>query len=405
VHPTKDAVVVRHQRLRRSYAEFNEEVNQLAASFLAMGLRKGDRVGIWGPNSYEWVLTQLATAKAGLILVNVNPAYRPNEAKYALKKVGCKVVIAALKFKSQNYYEMLCGIIPHLGSATPGQLQTDELPELETVVITENDKYNGTLSFKEVMGMATSHEHKLLANLSDELMYNDPINIQFTSGTTGNPKGATLSHHSIINNAYFVGLTLGYHKQATKVCIPVPLYHCFGMVLGMLNCVVHGACAVFPSGGFDAESVLQTVQDEKIDSLYGTPTMFIDVLNHPNFDHYKMSSLKTGIMAGSPCPVEVMKRVISDMNMEKVTICYGLTESSPVTFQTSPDDPIQQRVSTVGKVHQHTEAKIVDEEDKVVGPCTPGELCTRGYTTMLGYWDDEDKTKEVITADGWLRTG
>jgi fatty-acyl-CoA synthase len=194
------------------------------------------------------------------------------------------------------------------------------LPELETVVITENDKYNGTLSFKEVMGMATSHEHKLLANLSDELMYNDPINIQFTSGTTGNPKGATLSHHSIINNAYFVGLTLGYHKQATKVCIPVPLYHCFGMVLGMLNCVVHGACAVFPSGGFDAESVLQTVQDEKIDSLYGTPTMFIDVLNHPNFDHYKMSSLKTGIMAGSPCPVEVMKRVISDMNMEKVTV-------------------------------------------------------------------------------------
>ncbi|XP_062513849.1 medium-chain acyl-CoA ligase ACSF2, mitochondrial-like isoform X2 [Corticium candelabrum] len=404
-HPSREALVVRHQHIRRSYAEFNEEVNQLAASFLALGLKKGERVGIWGPNSHEWVLTQFATAKAGLILVNINPAYRPLEAKYALEKVGCKALVSAPKFRSQHYYEILCSIIPNLRLSSPGHLQTDKLPELKTVIMTGQDRFDGTLQFEEVIKMGSSHEHNQLMELTTQLKFDDPINIQFTSGTTGNPKGATLSHHNILNNAYFVGLALGYNDQETRVCIPVPLYHCFGMVLGMLNCIVHGACAVLPSGSFEADAVLKTVEEERIHSLYGTPTMFIDMLNHPDFSQYDLSSLYTGIMAGSPCPIEVMKRVISNMNMEKVTICYGLTESSPVTFQTSPEDPLEQRVSTVGKAHPHTEAKVIDDNDCVVKLCVPGELCTRGYSTMLGYWNDDEKTKETITVEGWLKTG
>jgi fatty-acyl-CoA synthase len=402
--PDKDALVVRHQNVRWSYAELNKRVDACAAGLLSMGLEPGDRVGIWSPNNSEWVIVQFATAKAGLILVNINPAYRLVELEYALNKAGCKALITADAFKSSDYLGMLAELAPEIARANPGRIEAKRLPALRLLVHLGPDDKPGTMSFAELLAAGSMREHRRLIELGPRLQFDDPINIQFTSGTTGSPKGATLSHHNILNNGFFIGETMRL-TEADRVCIPVPLYHCFGMVLGNLACVTHGAAMVYPSEGFDPEAALATVAAEKCTALYGVPTMFVAELNHARFKEFDLSTLRTGIMAGSPCPIEIMRRTISDMHMDEVTICYGMTETSPVSFQTSADDPVERRVGTVGRIHPHVEVKIVDAEGRIVAPGVPGELCTRGYSVMLGYWEDEAKTDEAIDAAGWMHTG
>lgn len=406
--PDREAYVCCEDNERATFAEFQGEVNNLAAGLLAMGFKKGDRVGMWGPNMREWVITQFATAKAGLILVNINPAYQTPELEYALKKVGCKAIIMADRFKTQDYYSMLTHIVHELPQSKPGDLFNERVPDLKLVVMASKDHqrtFSGTMSFQELMEIGGTEERKKVEELKNELQCDDPINIQFTSGTTGNPKGATLSHHNILNNAYYVGEILDYENQYSRICIPVPLYHCFGMVLGSLMSATYGTTSVYPSRGFDPGAVLTAIQQEKCNSLYGTPTMFIDVLNHPMLEKFDVSSLRTGVMAGSPCPIEVMKQVITKLHMPQVTICYGLTETSPVTTQTLMDDPIDLRVSTIGRVHPNNEAKIVDSDDRVVPVNTAGEICFRGYNVMLGYWDDKEKTDACIDPSGWFHSG
>ncbi|XP_020629278.1 acyl-CoA synthetase family member 2, mitochondrial-like [Orbicella faveolata] len=356
----------------------------------------------------EWVITQFATAKAGLILVNINPAYQIPEVEYALKKVSCKALIMADQFKTQDYYNMLIHFVHELPHSKTGDLFSERVPDLKLVVMASKDHertFSGTMAFQELMETGGAKEKRELRKLQNELQSDDPINIQFTSGTTGNPKGATLSHHSILNNAYFVGEILNYENQYSRICIPVPLYHCFGMVLGSLMSITYGTTSVYPSRGFDPGAVLTAVQQEKCTSLYGTPTMFIDVLNHPALDKFDCSSLYTGVMAGSPCPIEVMKQIMTKLHMPQVTICYGLTETSPVTNQTLMDDPIDLRVSTIGRVHPNNEAKIVDEHGRVVPINTAGEICFRGYNVMLGYWEDKEKTDACIEPSGWFHSG
>ena len=399
----REALVVRHQNVRWSYAELNERAEAFAAGLLKLGLEPGDRVGIWSPNNSEWVIAQFATAKAGMILVNINPAYRLAELEFALNKVGCKALITATSFKTSDYMAMIRELAPELATAKPGALNAPKLPDLR-YVIQIGGASPGTIAFGEIAGMAGSGERARLAEIAAGLQFDDPINIQFTSGTTGSPKGATLTHHNILNNGFFIGEAMRLTPD-DRICIPVPLYHCFGMVLGNLACLTHGAAMVYPGEGFEPLSVLETVQAERCTALYGVPTMFIAELQHPDFKNFDLSSLRTGIMAGSPCPVEVMKRVVGEMNMSEVTIAYGMTETSPVSFQTSADDPLDRRVSTVGRVQPHIEVKIVDEAGKVVPPGLPGELCTRGYSVMLGYWNDEEKSAEVIDGAGWMHTG
>jgi fatty-acyl-CoA synthase len=338
------------------------------------------------------VITQFATAKAGLILVNINPAYRLSEADYALNKVGCKVLVTAAKFKTSDYIVMLNQL-----------LEERRLPYLKTI-IRIGGAAPGMLGFEEVAGLAKEEHRRRIDDLQDRLQFDDPINIQFTSGTTGYPKGATLTHHNILNNGFFIGETMRLTHE-DRICIPVPLYHCFGMVLGNLACITHGSAMVYPGESFDPLAVLETVEVERCTGLYGVPTMFIAELGHADFSTFDLTSLRTGIMAGSPCPIEVMKRVVSDMNMREVTICYGMTETSPVSFQTSANDPLEKRVGTVGRIHPHVEVKIVDAENRIVPPGITGELCTRGYSVMLGYWDDKEKTEEVIDQAGWMHTG
>jgi fatty-acyl-CoA synthase len=387
----REALVVRHQGIRWSYAELKRRVDNLAAGLRRLGLAPGERLGIWSQNCAEWVLVQFATAKAGIILVNINPAYRRTELVYALNKVECKALVLSPSFKTSNYLQILAEARP-------------ELRYLQTVIRLGKDKSPGMLNFDDLTVDASDAEIEQLEKLASTQQFDDPINIQFTSGTTGSPKGATLTHHNILNNGFFIGEAMRF-SELDRLCIPVPLYHCFGMVLGNLACVTHGATMVFPDGGFDAKSVLDTVQAEHCTALHGVPTMFIAVLDHPEFDQYDLSSLRTGIMAGSPCPVEVMKRVASRMNMREVTIAYGMTETSPVSFQSSVDDPLERRVSTVGRIHPHIEVKVVDTEGRVVPRGEKGELLTRGYSVMLGYWNDEDKTREAIDAAGWMHTG
>lgn len=404
-HAERLALIVRHQDIRWTYGELKARVDALAAGFVALGLRPGERIGIWAPNCAEWTLTQFATAKAGLILVNINPAYRVSELDYALNKVGCRALVLARAHKTSLYLDMLRDLAPELDAARPGALDAARLPHLKTVILIGTEEAPGCHAFADVVALGGPAEAARLAELADALQFDDPINIQFTSGTTGFPKGATLSHHNILNNGFFVGEAIRL-RPGEKLCIPVPLYHCFGMVMGNLGCLTHGATMVYPSEGFDPLAVLETVETERCAALYGVPTMFIAALGHPDFARFDLSSLRTGIMAGSPCPVEVMKRVIADMHMREVTIAYGMTETSPVSLQSAVDDSLELRVSTVGRVQPHLEVKIVDPATgRIVPRGQPGELCTRGYSVMLGYWDDADRTGEAIDAAGWMHTG
>ncbi|MBV9975822.1 MAG: AMP-binding protein [Hyphomicrobiales bacterium] len=400
----RDALVVRHQDVRWTYGELQRRVDAFAAGLLALGLEPGDRVGIWSPNNSEWVIAQFATAKAGLILVNINPAYRLAEVEYALNKVGCKALITAQVFKSSEYEKMLLELAPEIDFSTPGHLRAKRLPTLSTLIRIGPGERRGFFRFDDVLEMGGEAELKQLSDLATVLQFDDPINIQFTSGTTGAPKGATLTHHNIVNNGFFIGEAQRLDER-DRVCIPVPLYHCFGMVLGNLACITHGAAMVYPTEGFEPLATLETVEQERCTALYGVPTMFIAELGHPDFKRFDLASLRTGIMAGSPCPIEVMRRCISEMHMSEVTIAYGMTETSPVSMQTSCDDPLERRVGTVGRVHPHVEVKIVDDDGRIVAPGTPGELCTRGYSVMLGYWDDMERTSEAIDRAGWMHTG
>ena len=384
--------------------EFAERVDALAAGFLALGLERGARIGVWSLNRPEWTLTQFAAAKAGLILVTINPAYRLSELEFALAKVGCAAIVTATAFKTSNYMEMLNTLLPELATSQAGELQAARLPQLRAVIQIGGPKSPGTIAFEDVARMGGARHREQLAELGKTLQFDDAVNIQFTSGTTGSPKGVTLTHHNILNNGYFVGRAMRLTEQ-DRICIPVPLYHCFGMVMGNLASVTLGATMVYPGEGFDPLATLQTIEREKCTALYGVPTMFIAELDHPEFARFDLKSLRTGIMAGAPCPVEVMKRVNNEMNMGEVTIAYGMTETSPVSFQSATDDPLERRVSTVGRIHPHVEVKVVDLEGRVVPRGERGELCTRGYSVMLGYWDEAEKTADVLDGKGWMHTG
>jgi fatty-acyl-CoA synthase len=403
-HSDQMALISRHQKIRWTYAEMKDRVDALAAGLLALGLEPGDRIGVWAPNCAEWALTQFATAKAGLILVNINPAYRLSEAEYAFNKVGCKALVTAVAHKTSTYLHMLRELAPELSSSRPGDLHAARLPALRLVITLGEQEHAGCLAFHQACDAGTAADRERLAEIGPTLQFDDPINIQFTSGTTGFPKGATLSHHNILNNGFFVAEAIRL-APGERLCIPVPLYHCFGMVMGNLGCVTHGATMVYPSEGFDPLAVLEAVEGEGCVGLYGVPTMFIAMLGHDRFSHFDLSSLRTGIMAGSPCPIEVMRQVIDRMHMPEVTIAYGMTETSPVSFQSGADDSLEVRVATVGHIHPHLEVKIVDEAGRIVPRGQTGELCTRGYSVMLGYWDDPARTAEAIDAAGWMHTG
>jgi fatty-acyl-CoA synthase len=392
-HRDREALVVRHQNVRWSWGELGRRVDELAAGLLTLGLERGDRVGIWSPNTSEWTLAQFATAKAGLVLVNVNPAYRRAELEYAMNKVECRALILAPALKTSNYLEIVEDLV-----------KDGKLPHLKHVIRLGKEKTPGMLNFDDVATAGGNAEKTRIAELAPLLQFDDAINIQFTSGTTGFPKGATLSHHNILNNGYFVGEGLKLTPE-DRLCIPVPLYHCFGMVMGNLGCLTHGSTMVYPSEAFDPLATLQAVAEERCTALYGVPTMFIAQLDHPEFAKFDLKSLRTGIMAGSPCPIEVMKKVQSHMHMGEVTIAYGMTETSPVSTQCATDDPVERRVSTVGQVLPHIEIKIVDTEGRAVPRGETGEFCTRGYSVMKGYWNDEAKTKEAVDEAGWMHTG
>jgi fatty-acyl-CoA synthase len=392
-HRDREALVVRHQNVRWSWGELGRRVDELAAGLLTLGLERGDRVGIWSPNNSEWTLAQFATAKAGLVLVNVNPAYRRAELEYAMNKVECRALILAPALKTSNYLEIVEDLV-----------KDGKLPHLKHVIRLGKEKTPGMLNFDDVAAAGGNAEKARIAELAPLLQFDDAINIQFTSGTTGFPKGATLSHHNILNNGYFVGEGLKLTPE-DRLCIPVPLYHCFGMVMGNLGCLTHGSTMVYPSEAFDPLATLQAVAEERCTALYGVPTMFIAQLDHPEFAKFDLKSLRTGIMAGSPCPIEVMKKVQSHMHMGEVTIAYGMTETSPVSTQCATDDPVERRVSTVGQVLPHIEIKIVDTEGRTVPRGETGEFCTRGYSVMKGYWNDEAKTKEAVDEAGWMHTG
>jgi fatty-acyl-CoA synthase len=403
-HGDQPALVVAHQNVRWTYRQFHQRVNRLAAGLQKLGLNPGDRIGIWSQNCAEWVLTQFATAKAGLVMVNINPAYRRSELEYVLDKVQCSALILSPSFKTSDYIGMLQDVVPEIHHSTPGALKSARLPHLRHVIRLGSDNTPGMLNFDAVLESASADDLEQMERVAATLQFDDAVNIQFTSGTTGAPKGATLTHHNILNNGFFIGEAMRLTEK-DRLCIPVPLYHCFGMVLGNLACVTHGAAMIYPGEGFDAKSVLDTVQLEKCTGLHGVPTMFIAILDHPDFASYDLSGLRTGIMAGSPCPIQVMTRVIEQMHMKEITIAYGMTETSPVSFQSSVDDPVDLRVSTVGRVHPHLEVKIVDAEGRIVPRGEKGELLTRGYSVMLGYWGDEEKTREAIDSARWMHTG
>jgi fatty-acyl-CoA synthase len=400
----RDALIVRHQAIRWSWRQLKQRVDALATGLMALGLERGARIGIWSPNNAEWVVTQFATAKAGLILVNINPAYRLAELEYALNKAGCTALITATRFKTSDYLGMLRELAPELAAAAPGNLRAAKLPDLRLIITIGDENVPGAVRFDGVCGLGHAGERDKLAALAGQLQFDDPINIQFTSGTTGFPKGATLTHHNILNNGFFISETMKFTEH-DRVCIPVPLYHCFGMVIGNLGCLTHGAAMVYPSEGFDPLATLETIAAERCTAVYGVPTMFIAEMDHPDFAKFDLTSLRTGMMAGSPCPIEVMKRAFSSMHLSEVVIGYGMTETSPASFASASDDPIERRVSTVGRILPHVEAKVVDAEGHIVPRGASGELLTRGYLVMLGYWNDEEKTREAIDPARWMHTG
>ncbi len=389
LHGDRPALIVRHQGTRWTYAALNDAADRLAAGLRALGLARGDRIGIWSPNNTEWVVTQFGAAKAGLVLVNINPAYRTSELEYCLNKVGCRALILAASFKSSDYIAMIEGLV---------------LLRLQHRIVIGAAAPSGMLRFDDVLALATPERLAEIAALGPTLQFDEPVNIQFTSGTTGAPKGATLSHHNIVNNGFFIGERMKL-TPVDRLCIPVPLYHCFGMVLGNLACVTHGSAMVYPGEGFDPLAVLETVEAERCTGLHGVPTMFIAELDHPEFRRFDLASLRTGIMAGSPCPMEIMSRVVAEMNLREITIAYGMTETSPVSFQSATDTPTELRVGTVGTIMPYIEVKLVDAEGRIVKVGEQGELLTRGYSVMLGYWDDDARTAEAIDAAGWMHTG
>ncbi|MGH1360669.1 MAG: AMP-binding protein [Burkholderiaceae bacterium] len=402
--PDQEAVVFCESGERWTWREFAQRTDALAHALLKLGLKPGDRIGIWSPNRPEWLLAQFATARTGLVLVNINPAYRLGELEYALNKVSCSALITAERFKSSDYLQMLRDLAPELACSEPGNLQAARLPALKTIIKAGDAIEPGMFCFGSLVADQAGQPGEPLDKIMQGLNPTDPINIQFTSGTTGLPKGATLSHRNIVNNAYFVTGAMDFTDQ-DRLCIPVPFYHCFGMVMGTLGCVTRGAAMIIPSEGFDPDLTLKAVSAEKCTAVYGVPTMFVAMLAHADFEQFDLSRLRTGIMAGAPCPVEVMKKVQAKMNMREVTIAYGMTETSPVSFQSSTDDPLDKRVSSVGRIHPHVEVKIVNEQGRIVPVGEQGELCTRGYSVMLGYWDDQAQTDASIDADHWMHTG
>ncbi|MDG2532134.1 AMP-binding protein [Sphingomonas sp. HITSZ_GF] len=387
----REALVSVEQDIRWTFAELLDRADALAAGLLALGLEPGDRIGIWAPNCVEWTLTQFAAARAGLILVTINPAYRTSEAAFTMAKVGLAGLVFADRFKTSDYAAMVAEIAP-------------DLPALRRIICIGAATHPGWIPFHQVAGHAGAADHEKLRTIAPHLRATDAINIQFTSGTTGQPKGATLSHRNILNNGYFVGLAQRL-QPGDRICIPVPLYHCFGMVMGNLAALTHGATMVYPAAGFDPGATLTAIARERCTSLYGVPTMFIALLAHPEFDRFDIASLRTGVMAGAVCPEPLMRAVIDRLHMPQVTIAYGMTETSPVSFQTAVDDPLERRTGSIGLVQPHLQCKIVDEAGEVVPAGTPGELCTRGYSVMLGYWDEPEKTAAVIDAQGWMHSG
>jgi fatty-acyl-CoA synthase len=403
-HAEREAAVFCDRDVRWTYDQLARRVDRFAAGLLAVGLYKGERIGIWSPNRPEWLIAQLATARIGLVLVNINPAYRRAELEYALNKVKAKALIVAPNFKTSDYLEMLRDLAPELAGATAGRLKAARLPHLRTVIQLGDAPVPGTFSFDEVMGKGGGGQRARLDAISNALSPDDPINIQFTSGTTGAPKGATLTHRNIVNNAFFCAQAMAL-RERDRLCIPVPLYHCFGMVIGNLACITHGSAMVLPGEGFDPLETLKTAAQERCTALYGVPTMFIAELDHPEFANFDLSNLRTGMMAGAPCPIEVMRRCIKDMHLSEMTIGYGMTETSPVSTQTLIGDSLEKQTGTVGRVHPHVEIKIIDLEGRIVPRGETGEFCTRGYSVMLGYWGDAEKTSEAIDANGWMHTG
>ncbi|XP_033646338.1 medium-chain acyl-CoA ligase ACSF2, mitochondrial-like isoform X1 [Asterias rubens] len=404
-YPDRESHVFCADGIRRTFAQFKQETDKIALGFLALGIKKGDRVGMWGSSTLEWVLTQFALSRFGAIMVNINPVARTPELEYYLQKSGCKGIVCGKSFRTLDYYAMLQEICPELATDKAGQLKSARLPDLKTVIFRGEDSLPGTYNFPDLLNMGSSTEEKRLEEYKRLTQFDEPINIQFTSGTTGLSKGATLTHHNIVNNSNIVGYNLGYHEKQHIVCLPVPLYHCSGSVLGTLCGMVHGATCVFPATGYDVEATLRAVSTEKCTAFIGTPTMYIDLLNHPKLKDCDCSSLSTALMGGSSCPSEIVHQCTDKLNITFITVSYGLTEVSPLISQTTKDDPFEKKFSTVGKANDHNELKIIDEAGNIVPRNTAGELCSRGYTTMIGYWQDEKKTKEAIDESRWFHSG
>lgn len=398
------ALVSRHQGIRYTYQELRDQVDRVACSLRRLGFRRGDRLALWATNSAEWTVIQYATAKAGIILVTLNPSYRRKELEYSLNKVSCAGLVLISSFKDSDYESMVYDVVPELKDSPLGELRSANVPSLRYVIKLEDDPSTGILNYKDLLVEPTAAELEALQEVGKELQFDDPINIQFTSGTTGSPKGTTLTHHNILNNGYFIGEKIKL-SPADRVSIAVPLFHCFGMVIGNLACVTHGAAMIYHGPVFNPTDNLKVIEEEKCTAAYGVPTMFIAMLEHPEFKSFDLSSLRTGVMAGSVCPMEVMRRVVDEMNMREVTICYGMTETSPVSMQSDVDDPLDKRVSTVGRIHPHVEVKIIDELGRIVPRGVSGELCTRGYSVMQGYWGEPELTAEVIDKARWMHTG
>ena len=404
LYPEGEALVVRHQQQRYNWAQLARAVDLHARALLALGLKAGDRLGVWAPNGAEWFISQFASAKIGVILVNINPAYRLSELEYVLKQSACQWLVCAGAFKTSNYHAMLLELIPELTEQSVGALDCARFNELRGVISLDSEPPAGFLPWSQLATLGAGVTADQLHARQASLHFDQPVNIQYTSGTTGFPKGATLSHHNILNNGYMVGESLGL-TASDRLVIPVPLYHCFGMVMGNLGCVTHGTTMIYPSEAFDPGLTLQAVTDERATALYGVPTMFIAMLDHPQRAGFDLSSLRTGIMAGATCPIEVMRRVISEMHMGEVQIAYGMTETSPVSIQTGPADELELRVTTVGRTQPQLESKLIDAEGNTVARGDIGELCTRGYSVMLGYWNNQQATSDAIDSEGWMHTG